>query len=505
MVRSRTIPGLLIVVSVGIAFAAQGSSPNQTGGKRQRPDRAYPPPVSAWAIADLVLGNATDRSVDLVIHPKVNGTCRVEFGGKGSFAMASPEVPMVTGKPILVNLDGLRSNTEQNYRLRYQLDGNPEWNTGPSHPFQTQRAPGAAFTFFVQGDSHPERTPKMHVPELYERALKSAAAARPDFFICLGDDFSVDTLRERTRQTVEGVYRKQVPYLGLVGQSAPIFLVNGNHEQAAKANLDGSSESLGVWAQNARNVMFAQPAPNRFYTGNAEKVEHIGYLRNYYAWTWGDALFVVIDPYWHSNQSVDNAVGKGPASGGGKRNRNLWDVTLGDAQYKWLQQTLSRSKARFKFVFSHHVLGTGRGGVELARLYEWGGFGPGGTYEFASRRPGWAAPIHKLFVDNGVTAFFQGHDHIFVHQELDGVVYQTCPVPADASDPSYNADAYRSGDKVPGAGLVKVSVRPDVATVEFVRSLLPSQENDSTKHGSVAFRYTLKPRGGPLAASKEKS
>ncbi len=34
-------------------------------------------------------------------------------------------------------------------------------------------------------------------------------------------------------------------------------------------------------------------------------------------------------------------------------------------------------------------------------------------------------------VDNHVTIFFQGHDHIFVHQQLDGAVYQTLPQPAD--------------------------------------------------------------------------
>jgi hypothetical protein len=38
-----------------------------------------------------------------------------------------------------------------------------------------------------------------------------------------------------------------------------------------------------------------------------------------------------------------------------------------------LQSTLTKSNAKFKFVFSHHVSGTGRGGVEVAPYYEWGG------------------------------------------------------------------------------------------------------------------------------------
>ena len=350
--------------------------------------------------------------------------------------------------------------------------------------------------FLVQGDSHPERVPKMHIPSLYERTLLMAEAQKPDLFICLGDDFSVDTLRERTKQTVEGVYTKQVPSLGLVGHSVPIYLVNGNHEQASKANLDGTPNSLGVWAQNARNRNFVQPAPDGFYTGNTEPVEHIGLLRNYFAWTWGDALFVTIDPYWHSATAVDNSAGKGPKDeGGGKRNRNLWDITLGDAQYKWLTKTLLESKAKYKFVFAHHVNGTGRGAIENATLYEWGGKDPRGGDLFSSKRPGWELPIHKLFVKAGVSIFFQGHDHIYCKQELDGVIYQSCPCPADPTNSLINGDAYKSGEKVPGAGLVRVTVGPTQTKVDYVRAYEPSAEVDGRTHGEIAHSYSVKPKG----------
>ena len=81
----------------------------------------------------------------------------------------------------------------------------------------------------------------------------------------------------------------------------------------------------------------------------------IGPLRDYYAWTWGDALFVTIDPYWHSPVPVDNGVT------GVNKVTDLWQVTMGDVQYQWLKQVLESSRARYKFVFEHHVLGTGRG------------------------------------------------------------------------------------------------------------------------------------------------
>ena len=419
----------------------------------------------------------------------------IEYGTGSEKLRESNKLTFSGMAPLTLTIGNLKENREYTYHLKYKADGESNYKVGPDFHFRTQKPSGTDFMFFVQGDSHPERYPKMNVAELYERTLNTAASQKPDFFICLGDDFSVDTLQERTPEAIEGVYKKQVPYLGIVGNSAPVYLVNGNHEQASMANLDGTANSLGALVQNARNRNFIQPAPDSFYSGNGEPVEHIGLLRNYFAWTWGDALFVTIDPYWHSSIAVDNSAGKGPGNeGGGKKNKDLWKVTLGDTQYKWLTKTLEESRAKYKFVFAHHVLGTGRGGVENAGLYEWGGKSKDGFDDFKTKRPTWALPIHKLFVKTGVSIFFQGHDHIFAKQELDGVIYQSCPVPADATNEFMNAEAYESGDKVVGAGLVRVSVGNKSSKVEFLRSFLPEAEVDGKKHGEVAYSYEVKPR-----------
>jgi hypothetical protein len=67
-----------------------------------------------------------------------------------------------------------------------------------------------------------------------------------------------------------------------------------------------------------------------------------------------------------------------------------------------------------------------------------GGKNQNGTWEFAEKRPGWRLPIHQLMVKNGVTIFFQGHDHLFARQELDGVIYQETPNPADNTYLAFN-------------------------------------------------------------------
>jgi len=263
------------------------------------------------------------------------------------------------------------------------------------------------------------------------------------------------------------------------------LLVNGNHEQAARYLLDGTPNNVAVWAQNARNTHYSQPAPDGFYTGNTELVPSIGLLRNHFAWSWGDALFVVIDPYWASPTCVDN-----PFYGGVKRT-NLWEVTHGDAQYQWFKSTLEQSRAKFKFVFAHHVLGTGRGGIELAGQYEWGGLNGKGIWEFTTNRPNWSAPIHQLMVANHVTIFFQGHDHIWARQQLDGVTYQTLPEPADPFYALYNSDAFLSGDKFPNTGYTRVTVSPSAVKVDYIRTYLPQDEGPGQVSSSVAFSYSI--------------
>jgi len=168
-----------------------------------------------------------------------------------------------------------------------------------------------------------------------------------------------------------------------------------------------------------------------------------------------------------------------------------WSVTHGDGQYQWLKQTLEQSSAKWKFVFAHHVMGTGRGGIEIVNQYEWGGNNTDGTWGLTAKRPTWTASLHQLFVANHVTAFFQGHDHIFAHQVLDGVTYQSVANPADNTYTAFNADAYTSGDIFPNAGYLKVTVSPASVQVEYIREWLPQDQSPTQISGTVQFAYTI--------------
>ena len=450
----------------------------------------YPGPFTGT----IVLGRPTDRSLALnVLSMDQDLDVSVEYGtAPGVYTEHTERAALQATVPLEVELTNLQPNTRYHYRLRYSKPGGNDVVAGAAHTFHTARPAGSTFTFCIQGDSHPERGSEFD-SDLYAVTLNQAASDNPDFYLTIGDDFSVDTLKsnEVNEANVAERYLIQRPYLGLVGHSAPLFLVNGNHEQAARYLLDGTPNNVAVWAQNARNRYYPQPAPDAFYTGNTEPVEYIGLLRNTFAWTWGDALFVTIDPYWSSPVPVDNVFGGGPKA------TNKWDITLGDTQYNWLKQTLEESSARFKFVFAHHIHGTGRGGTDQAHLYEWGGYDDKGRWQFDAERPGWAMPIHDLMATNGVTIFFQGHDHIFCRQELDGVIYQTLPEPGDPNYALHNADAFDSDVKLPNTGYTRVTVSPDEVQVDYVRTYLPADETPVHPSGEVAYSYAVPLVSGP--------
>ena len=470
------------------------------GGRRDRAREGVEGPLADRSV---ILGRPTADSVAVSVRSSTAVEAFVEYAMHADTksdvrGSKSPIVACPAGTPTVIELTGLKSDTRYEYRLHVRAPGATAFVADEPASFVTARAAGRTFTFGVQGDSHPERSGKMYAPELYERTLKQAASDALDFYVTLGDDFSIERLIERdtlSQESVDRVYAHQRGFLGIVGRSSPLFLVNGNHEEAAGYLLDGTADNAAVYAGRARTRHFPLPTPSPFYTGDAEEIEHVGLLSDYYAWTWGDALFVVIDPYWHSRVQVDadaGGGGKGEARGGkaGGR-RDMWGITLGEAQYRWFAKTLSESHARHKFVFAHHVLGTGRGGVEVADLYEWGGRDPRGGDAFAAKRPGWELPIHALMAKHGVTVFFQGHDHLFARQEKDGVVYQETPNPADSTYQAFNRDAYRSGDVLPNAGYLRVTVAPEKVRVDYVRCYLPGDEPEGVTSGDVAFSYTI--------------
>ena len=238
-----------------------------------------------------------------------------------------------------------------------------------------------------------------------------------------------------------------------------------------------------AWSANLRKELLPNPSPNGFYTGNSQPQQHIGLLEDYYAWEWGDGLFVTLDPFWFTQRTR----GKG----------DNWNWTLGKTQYDWLARTLANSKSKYKFIFLHHLVGgfdhSQRGGKGAAAFFEWGGRNWDGQSEFAVKRPGWAKPIHELLVQHGVSIVFHGHDHLFAKEELDGITYQCVPQPSHSRGGTKTAAeyGYKEGVILGSSGHIRVTVSPVAAKVDYVKSILPGAESNGRKNGMTAHSYNI--------------
>lgn len=455
------------------------------GGARGNGNRLRNPGLGA---INAVIGIPTDRSVVLSLITEKNAEVYIEYAQRSDLLTQKSSVYSLQGQePFEIKLGDLKKDTRYYYRVQYKLTGERSYTSTAISTFATQRAKGSSFVFGVQGDSHPEREGKMFSGALYKQTIDSISAQTPDFHFMMGDDFNIDRILGTGpgyKEKIEPIYALQRAYWGVPGKNTPLFLVNGNHEQAARYLLDGNADNPAVQAGLLRKKYFPLPASNDIYTGDKDSIQHVGLARDYYAFEWGDALFVVLDPYWHSEVAVDNQ----PLGGDDRKRKDPWKITLGEEQYKWFQQVLEKSKSKFKFVFAHHVNGTGRGGVERAKYFEWGGYSQNGKWQFDTERPGWSLPIHQLMVKNKVTIFFQGHDHLFAHQELDGVVYQSVPNPADDTYTAFNKEAYTSGKVLPNSGFLQVRVNAKDVTVIYKRSFLPGTKDALEDN----YEYTIK-------------
>jgi hypothetical protein len=431
----------------------------------------------------IILGRPTDKSISVSLLFDQNTDFYIEYGTSAqNYTKTSSTYFSSANQTFTVTISDLTVNTKYYYRLRYKNNAVTSFNASTEYFFQTQRNKGEAYTFTVESDEH--LYDKKGIRSMYQVTLNNQALDKPDFMLSLGDIFGDDhyptTITSNDLNLLHKDYRQ---YLGAICHSIPFYISLGNHEGENDFYLNQNPpNNLAVWGTYWRKYYYPNPSPNSFYSGNMDNEPYgIGSPENYYAWTWGDALYVVLDVYRYQNVNSDKP--------------QNWDWSLGLKQYTWLKNTLETSTAKYKFVFAHHIRGQGRGALTNAKLFEWGGYeADGKTYGFDKNRPGWGKPIHQLFKDNGVNIFFQGHDHLFAHEVLDGIHYQEVPMPSDSTymiGKLANADAYTS-DTLDGTGHIKVTVSNTCVKVDYVKAYLPKDTLDGKhKNREIGFSYTI--------------
>ena len=454
-----------------------------------------------------LLGKPTNNSITINVIPASAIQYYYRYGtSAGNYTGQSATVDATAGQPSELTITGLSANTKYYYQMVYDGDGSVtdgDFETRTEHSFQTARAKGNSFVFSVTSDWHGNGT------AVWTDILGEAS----DFDVDLGDTFMIDgagvadapsTTPTRTCADPPSWARSAFP---APSSWRPATM------RTKRAGTWMTRRSVSAWpaSRPARRssprppTAASTPATPTRWRGIDEATYGDELREDYYAWTWGDALFVVIDEYQYTMNlpyAPDRrrrkrrfgrpaTSGAGPWAGRSTTGSSRLSRTATPSTSSSSPTTCSAGSTGASWASG---AGYVRGGAEAAAFYEWGGKNASGNYIFDTKRPGWGEPIHQLFVENGVSAYFHGHDHQFAYETREGVVYQE--VPSAGGMGSGFSGIYTQGNVTTGVaapyntikviasgtGHLKIAVTSAKATVSYISS-----------GGSNAYSYDILP------------
>jgi hypothetical protein len=504
------------VLALAVVSALAGGAAGQPG---QVPP--FDPTVPA---SDLAVHNG-----ELLSHPREDGVTLtllaaepavlyVEYAPEGGPPAVTPVVRVGADELAVFDLGGLEAGAEVAYRVRARRPAEARFAARAVHGFRTARPPGETVSFAISACSHAwalwSRATCGAVPS-FDKDLEKLLLTldnigqdeQVDFVVLMGDDVmtqcglgcypcDVDGL-PAGGATVSSPQQAMLRYRqsfspGLLGRllaDKPYVFNLGNHDGETPfgdpTGTCGIYDTTLEWSRAARLHHLANPYP--VYGGWPEG--------NWFAFTSGDALLVVLDVYRNVRR-----LPTGPG-----------DWTLGEQQLRWLEETLRSSDRTWKFVFAEHLLG---GVTGPQNCYHYGRGSIRSTVDGQPESPflGEQALVHDLLTRYGAQAFFMAHDHVAalgVKPAADGsdreVLYVTAGQPGGhwpnwAEETWYRETMDFDGDGVPEydtdltgtrkRGYFKVTVQGrERALLQYVRTSVDSP----AANGSVLLEWTLEP------------
>jgi phosphodiesterase/alkaline phosphatase D-like protein len=333
------------------------------------------------------------------------------------------------------------------YQYRVLLDAGTDQSLRPvaTGSFRTQRNRAASYTAVLLTDAHTGSFPEGSQPVLtLDKVVQNASRARPEFVLDLGDNVAWPGSREYGQKSPEAAveafacYRRQIGPLSI---NSPHFPVIGNWSGESGKFPEKSIEMVA----GVRQAFLPGPNHLTYPQGGSER-------EDYYAFSWGDALYVILNIQTYSKPSRPDEL---PSLTMDVNQVTEW--TLGEKQMAWFATTLGKAKERFRFVCMHHPAG-GNAGNAANTIY-----GRGGA---RSWNTGEQARIHALMKKHRVQIFFYGHDHVFVDDVVDGIHYAlpgSCGAPWKFTRQETGYERFW-----PDSGHAQLEVTPDKASVSFI-------------------------------------
>jgi hypothetical protein len=378
---------------------------------------------------------------------------RIRASDTGSWGEAAAPVVRATDLAQW-SVEGLAPGT----RYQYEVVGCSALGETALHAGSvvTQRPPGDPFTFALITDTHigSDLAFSNQGDEATLAAVsRNIQAAAPDFVANLGDMLDYHEYGFNTPPPDATIARQAyVNYRSTLGElagNAAHYPVIGGWDSES-----GCNTAAEIDRSRSQRLLYLPGAGSATYPEGGSAFE------DYYAFTWADALFVVLNVFTYTPTCHLLSFDPGLPD----------DWTLGQAQLDWLRQTLANSHSKWKFLLIHHPVGGNAGNDDDSA------YGRGGG---RAAHVGEQEVVHQMMRDYGVQIFFYGHDHVFTDMVVDGIHYS---LPGSAGAIWMFADAATGYTMSwPDPGWARVDVTPDDVHVQFL-----------TSAGSSLFEYTLR-------------
>jgi Calcineurin-like phosphoesterase len=381
-------------------------------------------------------------------------TLRVRVRLAGSAAWGEPALPTVRAVDLAEwSIGGLMPGTRYQYEVGVPAgDGFQRSYLGS---VTTERDPGTSFSFALVTDTHigADLTYTNQGDEtVLTRTGVEIAASAPDFVVNLGDmldfhEYGFNSPPPDASIARDAYVNYRLSFGNVLG-STPHFAVIGGWDSESGCNTPDEIER----ARSQRLLYLPGPTPDTYAEGGSP-------FEDYYAFTWGDALFVVLNVFTYTPTCHLLSTDPGLPD----------DWTLGPAQLEFLRGTLAAATSKWRFLLIHHPVGGNAGDADDSA------YGRGGG---RAAYVGEQAMVHSLMLEYGVQTFFYGHDHVFTDMIVDGIHY-SLPGSAGSIWPFTN-DETGYTQSWPDSGWARIDVTPDTAHVAY-----------HALGGTVLYEYTL--------------
>ncbi len=427
--------------------AAMVASLAATGSPLAAADSTAGPGVEPGLLLPPLLTRPTGTSIRISAVNNQAGEAAVELRKEGlpDWTRPQPALKIPAHDFLDWNVKDLSPATRYDYRILLKQGSDESFRQVAMGGFRTQRKGPSSYTAVLMTDPHTGSFPPGSSPVLIlDRVVQNATRAKAEFVLDLGDNAAWPGSREFPQQNSAGAlsayarYRRQI---GPLSMNSPHFAILGNWSGESGKFPEKSIQTVAA----VRRTLLPGPNHQTYPQGGSEG-------EDYYAFTWGDALYVMLNIQTYS---IPSDPSRFPSLMSDVNRIEEW--TLGEKQMSWFETTLKNATERFRFVCMHHP-GGGNAGDPLNT-----GYGRGGA---RAANTGEQTRIQSLMKKHKVQVFFYGHDHVFVDDVVDGIHYT---LPGSCGAPWKFTKAETGYERFwPDSGHAQLDVTPEKATVTFI-------------------------------------